>query len=51
MVDLGHSPGNRGENPPPESLFLGPINLEPWLEGPELEAFPGELADVHKIIN
>ena len=32
-----------GENPPPGSLFLGPVNLEPWLERPEPEAFPGKM--------
>ena len=31
-----------GENPPPETLFLGPINLEPWLDRPESEAPPWE---------
>ncbi len=30
-----------GENPPPKALFLGPVNLEPWLEQPEPEAFLG----------
>lgn len=28
-----------GENPPPGSLFFGPVNLEPWLERPEPDAF------------
>jgi parallel beta-helix repeat protein len=28
-----------GENPPPESLFVGFINLEPWLDRPEPQAF------------
>jgi hypothetical protein len=30
-----------GGTPPPESLFLGDINLKPWLERPEPEAFAG----------
>ncbi len=30
-----------GGSPPPESLFLGDINLKPWLERPEPEAFAG----------
>jgi hypothetical protein len=30
-----------GENPLPKALFLGPVNLEPWLEKPEPEAFSG----------
>jgi parallel beta-helix repeat protein len=30
-----------GESPPSQSLFLGPINLEPWLDRPEPEAFIG----------
>jgi parallel beta-helix repeat protein len=30
-----------GASPPPESHFLGEVNLKPWLEGPEPEAFAG----------
>jgi len=30
-----------GGSPPPESLFLGQINMKPWLEQPEPEAFTG----------
>ncbi len=30
-----------GASPPSESLFLGQINLKPWLEKPEPEAFGG----------
>ncbi len=30
-----------GASPPPESLFLGQMNLKPWLERPEPEAFSG----------
>jgi parallel beta-helix repeat protein len=30
-----------GASPPPESLFLGQMNLKPWLERPEPEAFGG----------
>jgi hypothetical protein len=30
-----------GASPPPESLFLGQMNLRPWLEKPEPEAFGG----------
>lgn len=30
-----------GGSPPPESHFLGEINLKPWLEKPEPEAFAG----------
>ena len=30
-----------GGTPPPGSLFLGDINLKPWLERPEPEAFAG----------
>ncbi|HSR11612.1 MAG TPA: right-handed parallel beta-helix repeat-containing protein, partial [Thermodesulfobacteriota bacterium] len=32
-----------GESPPSESLFLGEINLKPWLERPEPEAFAGRM--------
>jgi parallel beta-helix repeat protein len=30
-----------GANPPSESLFLGQLNLKPWLDKPEPEAFGG----------
>ena len=30
-----------GASPPPESHFLGEVNLKPWLERPEPEAFAG----------
>jgi parallel beta-helix repeat protein len=30
-----------GKSPPAESYFLGEINLKPWLEKPESEAFAG----------
>lgn len=30
-----------GGNPPSDSLFLGEMNLKPWLEKPEPEAFEG----------